>query len=233
MLVTKNLTLGTLATLLLATATYAQYDLRVSEIWMGNEPGSNLTSDWIEVTNFGDTAWVAASDGGLWFDDNSFDPESAAPMMGVDSIGPGESAVFVDGDDGTGDNVTEFNAVWSTVAPISSVGSYDGAGLGQSGDGAGIWVSVAMPVLGDAPLDTAEYPSAELTGGQSWDVGLAAFSTVGNASGAVATTAVNDEGQWAVGSPGSVVPEPSVISLIWAALGFLGLFRSRVAFGQL
>ena len=36
---------------------FAQFDLQVTEIWMGNEPGDNLSEDWFEITNVGLGPW--------------------------------------------------------------------------------------------------------------------------------------------------------------------------------
>jgi len=85
----------------MSSTAFGQFDLQITEMWPGNEPGSNLTADWFELTNFGDTAWDAAVDGDLYFDDGSFDPSAADLMNGITSIAPGESVVFVDGG-GTG-----------------------------------------------------------------------------------------------------------------------------------
>jgi hypothetical protein len=75
-------------------------------------------------------------------------------------------------------------------------------------------------------LDSAGYPDATTSGGRSFDVGLNAFSTVGNASGAVATIVVNDMNQPAIGSPGRpLVPEPTSIMLLLA--GILGIASGR------
>jgi hypothetical protein len=220
----KN-TVATIALLLVATTSYADFDLQITEIWPGNEPGENLTSDWFEVTNFGDMAWEEAMDGGLWYDDDSADPTAADPIIGVGTIAPGESVIFVDGEDGSGDNVAEFLNVWNPVKSQGQVGSYEGSGLGQGGDGVTLWVSPAMPTVADVPEDFATYPTALLNGGQSFDTVLDAFSVDGNASGAVTTLALNDENQPAIGSPGMVVPEPSSIALMLLCLAGLSLRR--------
>lgn len=68
---------------------HAVSDLQITEIWPGNEPGSNLTSDRFELTNYGDTAWVAATDGDLYFDDDSQDGTTADLLKGISTILPG------------------------------------------------------------------------------------------------------------------------------------------------
>ncbi len=208
-----------------SNATFGQYDLQITEIWPGNEPGANLTEDWFELTNFGDSVWTAAVDGDLWFDDDSFDPTTADLLSGVPSIAPGESVIFVDGNVAGG---AEWVTIWGPeISPLPQVGTYEGAGLGQGGDAIGLWISVGAPA--GTPDIIAGYPDADLNGGQSYDTVLNAFSTIGNAAGAVATTVVNDAMQPAIGSPGSVVPEPTSAGILLAGLGglFLTFCRRR------
>ena len=198
----RNLATATLAAALTAGA-QAGYNLQITEIWMGNEPGSNLTEDWFEITNLGNSAWTAAVDGDLYFEDSSADAGDAVLMSGIASIGAGESVIFVDEDD-----IAGFLSVWTGVS-AAIVGGYDGSGLGQGGDAVAIWIGDPNVTLA-SPVDVEAYPDADLFGGQSWDVVLGAFSTVGNASGAYSTApTVNDEGQPAIASPGTVVPAPA------------------------
>ena len=120
------------------------FDLQVTEIWPGNDPGSNLTADWFEVTNVGDAAWTIA-DGALFYDDDSLDAGAADPLSGVVEIAPGESVVFVN--DSTTD---EFVAVWGGVIELGQVGTFDGSGLSQGGDG----VTLFLDAAGDGDLLT-------------------------------------------------------------------------------
>jgi hypothetical protein len=75
----------------------AQFNLQITEIWPGNDPGSNLSQDWFEVTNIGTSAWSAALDGNLYWEDVSADPTLAVLLSGVASIAANESVVFVNG----------------------------------------------------------------------------------------------------------------------------------------
>lgn len=184
------------------------FDLQITEIWMGDAEGSNLTADWIEITNTGTAAWRADAAGDLFFDDESADPASAGRLTGVDVILPGESAVFIDDD-----SIDEFVAVWGDRIDLSTVklGLYSGAGLGQGGDAATLFLDGGAQgddVLTDAVLlDYEAYPDANASGGASWDVTTGAFSEVG-VNDAVATWTTNDEDEAAIASPGQAAAIP-------------------------
>ncbi|MGC9417981.1 MAG: ExeM/NucH family extracellular endonuclease [Rhodovulum sp.] len=184
------------------------FDLQITEIWPGNEPGDNLTSDWIEVTNFGDVAWTSGVDPDLFYDDESAEPVDADPIEGIASIAPGESVVVLIDD---ADAVAEFTAAWGDLLdPATQIGWSDGAGLGQGGDAATLMFGAFEE---RATLDNEAYPDAEDFGGQSYDPTLGAFSVDG-VSGAVATATVNDEAQPAVGTPGALpMEEPMTYTL--------------------
>lgn len=218
--------------LALATPSYAVFDLQVTEIWPGNNPGSDLTPDWFEVTNIGDMPWTAAGDGNLYFDDDSMDAGSAVIMENVGSIAAGESVVFVD-DEAAG-ATTWFN-IWSPALmnaskPVPQIGWHAGPGLSGGGDA----VTLFLDANGDGAeagelLTFGSYPDSDSNGGQSYDTVIGAFSVVGNAAGAVATTFVNDAvpPQPAVGSPGMVAPEPTSLVLFILAGSALTFCRRR------
>lgn len=217
----RRFLLAALAAAVFSQPALAVFDLQVTEIWPGNEPGDNLTDDWFEVTNLGDTAWTAATDGDLYYDDNSADFSVADLMSGVASIAAGESVIFVDGSATTGAaNVANWIDIWgAALSSVPQVGTYEGAGLGQGGDGVALFLDDEFDgPQSDEFLGQADYPDAELNGGQSYDVRLGVFSTVGNPSGAVATVLLNDVDQPAIGSPGSsAVPEPTSLALLGLA----------------
>lgn len=216
--------------LLPAISANAAFDIQITEVWFGQD-GADLTSDWFELTNYGDMPWVAANDGGLWYDDDSASPDQADPLMGVSMIAPGESAVFVVDPETA---VTEFHTIWDPVKSGFQVGWTDGAGLGQGGnpveDVVNIWLG--DPLGSGSIIDSESYGMTDAFDAQSWDVPLQEYSTVGNASGAVATIALGGNNtppdQPAIASPGMVVPEPSALGLgILAALGFVPVGRQR------
>ncbi|MEN1681458.1 MAG: PEP-CTERM sorting domain-containing protein [Planctomycetota bacterium] len=226
--------LGLAAALLVAPAANAQFDLKITEIWPGNEPGENLTNDWFEITNFGDAPFNFGADGGLFYDDDSQDAGAADPLNDIAVIAPGESVVFLDvsvpeevGDPSIADQVMEFTDLWGAVVSLPQVGTYSGSGLSQGGDG----VTLFLTDDGSAPtglidiIDFQLYPAADLDGGESYDVPFGVFSGDGPITNA-ATTAGNDLSQPAIGTPGFLaVPEPASASL--AALGLAGLVARR------
>lgn len=208
-----------------ATSARAAYNLQITEIWFGNDPGNNLTEDWFEVANVGDTAWVAATDGDIWFDDSPPLVANATLTTGVASIAPGQKVVFVHGGAAA---AAAWSDVWDDVLALPQVGHHtSGAGLGAGGDGVAIWISMGAPA--GAPYRFESFPNAAGQGGRSYDTELDAFSTVGNSAFAVATAAVNNQGQPAIGSPGHTtpVPEPGAAALAMAVLGGLGSFARR------
>lgn len=206
---------------------FATFDLQVTEIWPGNDPGSNLTDDWFEVTNVGDMDWTSA-DGDLYYDDDSMDASVADLMSGITTIAAGESVIYVDGSATTGGpNVALWSIVWGPdLASMPQVGTYEGSGLSGGGDGVTLFLDSANDGVdaGDQ-IDFADYPNADApNGGQSWDVGLGVFS--GSLVNGITTTEVNDESNPAVGTPGFLgVPEPGTLAL--TAMGLFGLLGVR------
>lgn len=196
---------------------FAQVSLEITEIWPGNDPGTNLTSDWFEISNNGTSAWVSGVDPDLYYDDDSQDPMAADLINGITDIQPGERVIIVVGDM---TDVDQFNTIWAPAYDLTGieVGYTDGAGLGQGGDGVTVWIG--DPNTTGVLADFQTYPDASITGGQSYDIELTVFSTVGNANNAGATFALNDMNQPAIASPGNQGPLAAVADLqiteIWS-----------------
>jgi hypothetical protein len=184
--------------------------LQVTEIWAGQD-GSDLTKDWFELTNVGDMPWIAASGPVLTVNDNGGGLGTDDLVEGIADILPGESVIILM--EGTAPDAQTFFDVWNPVKPqvLANIGYADGVpsgglGLSSSGDGVRVW-------LDDVLQDSEDYTSPP--SGVSWDAELGEYSTIGNSAGAVATIALNDAGEPAVGSPGMIpVPEPSSIALL-------------------
>ncbi|SOC00002.1 ExeM/NucH family extracellular endonuclease [Rhodobacter maris] len=184
--------------------------LRVTEAWVGQD-GEDLTADWFEITNTGTIAYDAATMGALYYDDDSADPEVADVVNGIGTLAPGEKAIVVIG---TAEDAARFLSVWADDIDLSDVqvGWSNGAGLGQGGDTVTLWMG--NPTGTGVLIDSAVIP-APGTSGASYDVLFGAESTVGNASGAVATDdmAGTSGTEPAIGSPGHVAGEetPSTV----------------------
>jgi uncharacterized protein YjiK len=91
---------------------------------------SGDTADWFEVTNYGDTA---ADITNYRMDDNSYAVGTSVALLGVTSIAPGESVVFIEGDSTV---ASTFKTNWSLTT--TQVGYYSGSGIGLSSGGDGI-----------------------------------------------------------------------------------------------
>jgi hypothetical protein len=107
----------------------AQGTLVVTEVM-----SSGSVADWFELTNTGSSV---VSLTGYKMDDNSFLIANAVPMVGVTSIAPGESVLFVEGNAAT---VTSFQSSWSGCLGNLRIGSYTGSGVGLSGTADGVVV---------------------------------------------------------------------------------------------
>ena len=182
-------------------------DLQITELWAGQE-GTDLTADWIEITNVGQVAWVNGVNRDLYYDDESQDPAAADLINGINDIQPGESVlVVIDGQTA----VQPFIDVWSTVYDLEGVevGWADGSGLGQGGDAATLFLGA--PTINNI-IDYETYPAPP--SGVSWDVVLQDFSMQGvgidslGTGIAVATLAQggSDGMEPAIGSPGNKGP---------------------------
>ncbi len=209
------------------TTALGAFNLQITEIWSGNEPGANLTEDWFEVTNFGDMAWTEAADGKLYYDDDSQDFAVADPInfAGPATIAPGESVVFIDGGPA---GANDWFTLWGDDIVLPAIGEYSGSGLSQSGDGATLFLDADMNGVdaGDI-IDFESYPDANTAGGGSFDVYNGIFS---HPSYAAITNDVNNAGQPAIATPGYLaeVPEPGAIVLLLMGTAIAAL-RIRLA----
>ncbi len=105
--------------------------LIISEVAPWASSNSPYMADWFEVTNVGSQAVDMT---GWKMDDNSNDVTASVPMLGVGSIAPGGSAVFIEGNSGTANS---FATAWFGALPPAGflIGSYTGSGVGLSTSG--------------------------------------------------------------------------------------------------
>ncbi|WP_017655606.1 SdiA-regulated domain-containing protein [Fortiea contorta] len=105
--------------------------LIISEVTPWSSGNSPYAADWFEVTNTGTTAVDIT---GWKVDDNSNSFASAVALNGVNSIAPGQSVIFIEGDTST---VSAFKSAWfgNNVPSGFTIGTYSGAGIGLSTGG--------------------------------------------------------------------------------------------------
>jgi len=216
---------------LAAGSAHAAANLQITELWAGGLSGSENTSDWFELTNFGDTA-ATGLDGNLYYDDNSDDPTVNDPMTGIDTIAPGESVIYLasweDDYSTLSAAIADFVAMWGAPnGALSSVqigGVIGGSGLSGGGDAVNVFDG---NTAGATTLDRESYSSSMLASWVSdasgnWNDDLAQVGVLGGYEGNLDATSSN--GAPPIGSPGAV-PEPTSLALL--SLGGLAMLRRR------
>ena len=210
----KKLLLAMTAMVALCSPAFAQIDLQVTEVSpfgtdFNNAPDPDAV-EFIEITNFGNAAFLFGLDGDLFFDDQAPNADNADPISGVNMIAAGESAIFLNIDfdptDGTTGDFTPttgadfFRDQFPTFT--GQIGYFNGSGLSGSGsDGATLFLTDVgiAPTLDDI-ISELVYEAGSLVAGQSFQAPINAFATP---------------------TPGfvSVVPEPTSLGV----LGLLGI----------
>jgi hypothetical protein len=202
-------------------ASAAQAEVRITEVAAWSSGNSPVAADWFELTNTGPTAVVLT---GWSMDDSSATP-GVAPLAGVSSLAPGESAIFIEGD---GSQAATFLSTWfGAHAPSGlQIGHYAGSGVGLStgGDSVNVFnasnVNQAFVSFGASP--TGKFSTFDNAAGINGTISL--LSVVG-VHGAFAAAADANE----IGSPGriSAVPEGGTLALMLAGLGVMAAVGQR------
>ncbi|MDB9435478.1 ExeM/NucH family extracellular endonuclease [Dolichospermum lemmermannii CS-548] len=104
-------------------------ELFISEVHPAGNGNGTYAADWVEITN---NSTNAVDISGWKMDDDSNSFAASVALSGVNSIAPGQSVVFIEGD---ATKVSAFNAAWfgTSNAPTGFViGTYSGSGVGLS-----------------------------------------------------------------------------------------------------
>lgn len=220
--------MGILAT----TPAMAQFStVRITEVMSSSGVGG--TADWWELTNFGTSAVDLT---GWRMDDSSFSFALSVALNGVASVGPGESALFVE----TAAPLTDiptFRTFWGGSANVVAIGSYSGSGVGLSsaGDGVVMFDSVGTEVtprvsFGAATTGSSFYYQYDAIGDPTTSPNTNAFlSTVGTLNGQITYLSATVSPQ-NTGSPGTAinaVPEPFSLAMIGCGAGAVVCIANR------
>jgi len=194
----------------------ASASIRITEAMSAS--GSGGTADWIEVTNYGSSAVDIT---GWRMDDGSFSFANSAALLGITSIGAGETVIFVEGAVG---DVSGFRSFWGGLSGVQ-VGYYAGSGVSFSSNGD---AAVLFNLSGAEMSNRAAFGAA--TSGSSFY-----FDTVNN-NGIVSTVGtIGTQVTFAttgipvnIGSLGTAIgiPAPGAMALLGVA-GLVGGRRRR------
>jgi hypothetical protein len=215
----------------------AAADLQITELYAGLT-GEDGTEDWLELTNYGDTAADMGGDANdlfgsagwnFYYDDESADPTKNTALRGILSIAPGESVIYlIDSTvSGAPGNIDDMQTIWGGGYQVGIIAN--AGGLGQGGDAAYVFDGN----LEDSnTVDSASYDSiGDLATLDVAPDGTTADSVVGVNGAYVSNAFFNDnigeapDYDWTlIGSPG-VVPEPATMSLL--ALAGVAVLRRR------
>lgn len=201
-------------------AASASANIRITEVMSSSNGLGAPTPDWIEVTNYGSTAVDLT---GWRMDDGSFNFAVSAALLGITSIGAGESVIFIES--AAGAALPAFTTHWGGLSGIQ-VGYYSGSGLGFSsgGDGACLF-DAGGNILSQVSFGVATSGSSFFYGWDEFGVLNSAYngvvSTVGTIGSQVTFSSTGDTGSLGTALP---VPAPGVFALAGLA-GLLGRRR--------
>ncbi|PZO15092.1 MAG: PEP-CTERM sorting domain-containing protein [Burkholderiales bacterium] len=211
----STLSLSTLLSALVLTATAASAQVRITEVAPWSSGNSVVAADWFELTNLGASAVDIT---GWKVDDNSNAFGSALALTGVSSIGAGQSVIFIESNAATASNFLN-NWFGSPSYAGVVVGTYSGAGIGFGTGGDAVNIYNAAGAL-EARVDfgasdaSSPYQTFDNSAGLN-NVTLSTLSTAGVNGAFVIASGLE------IGSP-SLVPEPETYAMLLAGLGLMG-----------
>lgn len=156
---TPDATSATFTLTIEAVGAASSASVAVTEVTSWASGNSSYASDWWELTNTG-TETIDLTN---WrFDDDSNSFATAVVLIGVSSLAPGRSAIFIDGD---ATKATEFTNFWFPGgAPAGfQIGYYSGSGIGLSTGGD------QVNVFNDAGTELTGVAFGTAVPGQSFD----------------------------------------------------------------
>lgn len=209
-----------LAAASIAASGAAQAQLAFTEVAPWSSGNSTVAADWFELTNFGTSAVDIT---GWKIDDSSNSFGSSVALVGVTSIAPGESVIFIEGAAANANFVPKW---FGGGAPASlQIGRYSGSGIGLGTSGDALNLYDAGGVL-QTRVDFGASPTAAPFATFDNSAGLSGLTlttlSVAGVNGAFVAFAGGE-----IGSPG-VVPEPGTWALMLAGMALLaGAARRR------
>jgi MYXO-CTERM domain-containing protein len=201
-------------------AASASANLRITEVMSSS--GTNGTSDWFEVTNYGSSSMSIT---GWKMDDGSFNLAAAVALSGISSIGAGETVIFMESAAGAG--VAAFSAFWGSGS--TQVGFYSGSGVGLSSGGDGVCLFDTVGALttqvsfGAATTGSSFFYGYDAAGAvdASYNGLISSVGTIGTQVTGVSVDSVGNVGS--IGTAIGTVPSPAACAL----LGLCGLVARR------
>jgi 2',3'-cyclic-nucleotide 2'-phosphodiesterase (5'-nucleotidase family)/uncharacterized protein YjiK len=174
----------------------------ISEVAPWASSNSAVAADWFEITNV--TANPITITG--WkIDDSSASFATAATLTGVNTLAPGESAIFIETADLTA-AAALFRTTWFGANPPAGlqIGSYTGSDLGLSSDGDGVNIyNAAGTLMASVTFGAADAVTPFQTFDNTLGINAAAISQL-SLIGTNGAAASSDGAE--IGSPGFAAP---------------------------
>ncbi len=207
---------------LLGTAAHLTTSPAFAGLLITEAMSSGSINDWVELTNTGPGTLTIS---GFKLDDNSFAFGTSVNLLGVTTLGPNESAVFIESTS-PGTEIPAFRSFWGGPALTIQVGSYTGSGVGLASGGDGVIIFDSAGVeqtrvsFGAATTNTSFGYNSFLYPSQT---GFGGLSSAGSHGAYVSQNAAAN-----VGSPGAI-PEPGSVLLLALGSGVVLQRRWRAA----